>query len=192
VTAAAELLTGMGHHVEEVRAPVTEQFADDFTVYWGLLSLLLMKLGPRTFGPSFDPAKLENLTVGLAGHYRQHRTETVGVIRRLRASTAAYLRAFASCDVLLSPVLAHTTPELGHLSPTQLFEQHLRRLLDYVAFTPLNNATGSPAISLPMGATDIGLPIGVHFGARPGDERTLLELAYEIEEATPWRRIHHS
>jgi Asp-tRNA(Asn)/Glu-tRNA(Gln) amidotransferase A subunit family amidase len=34
-----------------------------------------------------------------------------------------------------------------------------------------------------------GQPIGVHFSARPGDERTLLELAYEIEQASPWPRI---
>jgi len=196
VTAAAELLTGMGHHVQEVAAPVSGQFVEDFSDYWGLLAFLLIKTGPRAFGPDFDPARLENLTTGLADRYRSQRTMTVGVIRRLRQSTTAYLRAFTSFDVLLSPVLAHTTPELGHLSPLQPFDQHFRRLLDYVAFTPLNNATGSPAISLPMGRTDTGLPIGVHFCARPGDERTLLELAYEIEEAAPWPRIqdsiHHS
>ncbi|HEX3781185.1 MAG TPA: amidase [Pseudonocardiaceae bacterium] len=192
VTSAAELLTGLGHHVHEVPAPVNASFAEDFGIYWGLLAFLLMKAGPRAFGRDFDPGKLENLTTGLADHYRANRRATLGVIRRLRRSTAAYLRAFTSCDVLLSPVLAHTTPDIGHLSPRQPFPQHFQRLLDYVAFTPLNNATGSPAISLPMARTDDGLPIGVHFCARPGDERTLLELAFEIEEAAPWRRIHHS
>jgi amidase len=86
-------------------------------------------------------------------------------------------------------VVAHTTPRIGHLSPEQPFEELFDRLLKYVSFTPLNNAAGGPAISLPMGATANGLPIAVHFSATHGAERVLLELAYELEEARPWRRI---
>jgi amidase len=52
------------------------------------------------------------------------------------------------------------------------------RLRRYVGFTPLNNAAGGPAISLPLGASPQGLPIGVHISVDLGDERTLLELAY--------------
>jgi amidase len=58
-----------------------------------------------------------------------------------------------------------------------------------VGFTPLNNAAGGPAISLPLGRTSQGLPIGAHLSADLGDERTLLELAFELEEARPWARI---
>jgi amidase len=61
--------------------------------------------------------------------------------------------------------------------------------MDYVAFTPLNNATGSPAISLPLAATADGIPIGVQFMGRQGDERTLLEVAYELEADQPFRRL---
>ena len=86
-------------------------------------------------------------------------------------------------------MLAHTTPPIGHLAPTLDFEELFSRLQTYVGFTPFNNAAGSPAISLPLGATSTGLPIGVHFSADLGDERTLLELAYELEEARPFRRI---
>ena len=63
------------------------------------------------------------------------------------------------------------------------------RLLDWVAFTPLQNATGDPAISLPLATTAAGLPQGMMFGAGAGRETTLLELAYELEESTPWPRI---
>jgi amidase len=69
------------------------------------------------------------------------------------------------------------------------FDVLFPRLVDYVAFTPLNNATGTPAIAVPMGATEAGLPIGVHLMACHGDERTLLEVAYELEEARPFRRL---
>ncbi|WP_142215469.1 amidase family protein [Streptomyces sp. SLBN-118] len=64
------------------------------------------------------------------------------------------------------------------------------RLTSSVAFTPLNNVVASPAISLPArGATEHGLPIGVMFSARNGDERTLLDIAFAREADQPWRRI---
>ena len=63
------------------------------------------------------------------------------------------------------------------------------RLVEWVAFTPLQNATGEPAISLPMAQSADGLPIGMMFGAPLGHERRLLELAYELEASQPWPRI---
>ena len=59
-------------------------------------------------------------------------------------------------------------------------------MLDYVAFTPLQNATGQPAISLPLHQSKSGLPVGVQFSARLGDEGTLLALAAQLEQARPW------
>ena len=58
-----------------------------------------------------------------------------------------------------------------------------------MAFTPIQNATGDPAISLPLGSSATGLPIGVHLSAAPGYDRRLLEVAYELEEAHPFARI---
>ena len=63
------------------------------------------------------------------------------------------------------------------------------RIQDWVAFTPLQNATGDPAISLPLATTASGLPQGMMFGAGAGREATLIELAYELEEAVPFARI---
>ena len=90
---------------------------------------------------------------------------------------------------MLSPVLGHVVPKLGHLSPGQSFDELYERLMRYVAFTPLNNAAGSPAISLPMGVCANDLPIAVQFQAAHGNERTLLEIAYTLEAARPWRKI---
>ena len=186
----AALLEGLGHHVEEVaQLPVGKRFAEDFARYWGLLGLLITAAGSRTFDPTFDAGLTDNLTQGLAAGTRKELVRMPGIIYRLRRSTAAYRAAFTDHDVLLSPVLAHTTPRIGHLSPTLDFDELFTRLQTYVGFTPLNNAAGGPAISLPMGSTGTGLPIGVHFSADLGDERTLLELAYELEEAQPFRRI---
>ena len=59
----------------------------------------------------------------------------------------------------------------------------------WVAFTPLNNIAGTPAISLPLAMAADGLPIGVQLSAAHGDERTLLETAFYLEAAQPFTRI---
>lgn len=189
VLATARLLEQLGHRVEEMPLPIGPRFAEDFSIYWGMLSFLVSTFGRRVIHPDFDADKLDNLSRGLAALYRKNLLKTPFVLYRLKKLWHEYARVFRDYDVILSPVLAHTTPRLGHLSPAQDFESLFERLTSYVSFTPLNNAAGSPAISLPMGATREGLPIAVHFSANHGDERTLLELAFELEAARPFRRI---
>ncbi len=184
----AALLEGLGHWVEETTAPVGPRFAEDFARYWSLLGLGVTT-GGRALGRDFDATKTDTLTRGLAARSRRDLPRLPGAIRRLRHSTARYRAAFADVDVLLSPVVTHTTPRLGYLSPTLDFEELFARLQSYVGFTPLANAAGAPAISLPLGRTATGLPLGVHLAADVGDERTLLEVAYALEEARPFPRI---
>jgi amidase len=61
-----------------------------------------------------------------------------------------------------------------------------RQVFTYVSFTPLFNTTGQPAISLPLHWSAGGLPVGVQFAARFGDEASLIRIASQIEEAQPW------
>jgi amidase len=190
VTTTARLLESMGHAVDEMPLPVRHGFAGDFSIYWGMLSFLIATFGNRIMSPDFDASKLDNLTKGLGNLFKRNAWKIPGVLYRLRRSAREYAQIFDGYDVVLSPVLAHTTPKLGYLSPEQDFEVLFERLLGYVTFTPLNNAAGGPGLSVPMDATPEGLPIAVHFSANHGAERLLLELAFEIEAARPWRRIH--
>jgi amidase len=189
VSETARLLESMGHHVSEMPLPIGSGFARDFSLYWGMLSFLVSTFGKKIMSPDFDADGLDKLTLGLADLYKKNALKTPLVLYRLKKSAQDYARIFQQQDIVLSPVLAHTTPELGWLSPTQDFDLLFERLLNYVSFTPLNNAAGGPVISLPMGSTKTGLPLAVHFSAKQGDERTLLELAYELEAARPWQRI---
>jgi Asp-tRNA(Asn)/Glu-tRNA(Gln) amidotransferase A subunit family amidase len=107
-------------------------------------------------------------------------------LSRLRRVTDRFYRDH---DVLLTPTLADETPRIGHLDPTADYQQIIDRLVDWVAFTPLQNATGEPAISLPLARSSAGMPIGMMFGGPIGTERRLLELAYELEAARPRARI---
>ena len=62
----------------------------------------------------------------------------------------------------------------------------MERLRYYTPFTPPQNIAGTPAISLPLGTSAQGLPVGVQFASAMGDERSLLEIAFELEAQTPW------
>jgi amidase len=187
----ATLLEKLGHTVIEVPLPVTERFIADFTHYWALLGFSTQHFGKRTIGPDFDKTRTDPLTRYLARRFVRQAWRTPTAIRNLRRSEVTYRQGFAEqgVDVVLSPTLGHTTPKLGHLSPTVEFPEMFDRLVHYATFTPLHNAAGAPAVSLPLGSTSDDLPIGVHISALHGDERTLLEIAYELEAARPFARI---
>jgi amidase len=65
---------------------------------------------------------------------------------------------------------------------------YLDRMLDEIPFTPLFNATGAPAASVPLGKCADGLPVGVQIGAALGREDTLLRLAAALEQTAPWHQ----
>jgi amidase len=185
VSATAATLEGLGHRVEPYRMPLDARFEEDFVTYWGMLAFLAGATGRLVMDRNFDRSRMDGLSQGLRGQYLRRWHSTPAVLRRLRrAAREGYEDSAARYDVVLSPVLAHTTPRLGHLSPAVPFPELIERLKSYVAFTPVNNVCGSPAISLPGPArTPDGLPVGVMLSGRTGEERTLLEVAYELEAA---------
>ncbi|MFQ3217561.1 amidase [Paraperlucidibaca sp.] len=189
VEATARVLEGLGHSVELIKLPIRESFADDFSQYWGMLSYLLSTFGHKLLGADFDKTQTDNLTQGLAQYYRKNMWRTPMMLWGMKRVANDYAEIFRNCDVLLSPVLSHTTPKLGHLSPVQSFESLFERLRNYVSFTPLNNAAGTPALSMPMGRTAEGLPIAVQLSGARGEERRLLALAFELEEAQPFHHL---
>lgn len=193
VAETARRLADLGHDVREIGLPLPERdltrFKDDFIHLWGLLAFGVQKFGSRVMSPDFDGDRTESLTRGLSSQFLRNAWRTPTALWRLRAAEAKYHNSFADLDAMVSPVVAHTTPELGYLSPANGFDVLFPRLIAYVAFTPLNNAAGGPAISLPLGRTATGMPLGVQISADHGDERTLLELAWELEADRPFARI---
>jgi amidase len=185
VLATAAALESQGHVVEPHTLDVGKQFVDDFLVYWGLLAVGIV-VGGRFGFPEFDPSRLDRLTHGLHRHFLTTAPRRPGFLRRLKQVGRHYDDEFVHHDVLLSPVLAHRTPELGRLHPAVPFEELRDRLVNYVGFTPLQNVAGAPAIALPGGRTADGLPIGVQLAGPVGDERTLIELAYLLEAERSW------
>ncbi|CDO87892.1 amidase [Mycobacterium triplex] len=185
----AGVLEELGHRVEHIdHHPVPDSFVDDFILYWGFLALMQVRTGRRVFGNTFDRTRLDALTLGLERHTGRNLHRLPGVIWRLRSMRRRSAEFYQTYDALLTPTLADLTPRVGHLAPTE-YQQVMDRLIDWVAFTPLQNVTGDPAISLPLAQSADGMPVGMMLAADLGQDALLLELAYELEQARPWARI---
>jgi amidase len=184
----ARVLEQQGHRIEPLIPPVPQFFVEDFKLYWGLMAFSIARFGRRLYR-DFDAAHLDGLTRGLHRYFLGRFPMLPVALARMQATQLAYALTFKRYDVVLSPVLSHTPPKLGFLSPTVPFDELFARILKYTAFTPLNNAAGSPAIAVPAGLSRAGLPIGSHLSAAHGAERTLLELAYALEAELKAPRI---
>ncbi len=189
LTDVTDLLSELGHEVTEVPLPIGRAYIGQFVDYWAMLAFSLEHFGGKLTGPGFDRRRLDPFTRGLSRRFGRGFFRAPSSIIGLKRATVAFREALSQFDVIVSPTLAHTTPEIGYLDPGGDFDEILDRLIRYVAFTPANNTSGAPAVSLPLGTSSGGLPIGIHFSADLGAERTLLELSYELEAARPFARI---
>ena len=189
VTDAARLCEGLGHDVEAIDNPFPDQIAQDFLRFWGMLAFSLHRMGGQFFGKDYAPDRLEPFTLYLSKFFSSVAVGLPGSLRRLRRFGEVYDTAVGDFDVLLSPVLGSPPVRIGHLGPDVDPREHLVRVLRYASFTALQNVSGAPAISLPMATSSRGLPIGMHFAARVGQEQMLLDLAASLEAARPWARI---
>jgi amidase len=92
----------------------------------------------------------------------------------------------AEYDAFLTPVLGSPPVPIGTFDQTLPWEEFIEMVYRYVAFTPLANFTGFPAMSVPLHWTPDGLPVGSHVLGRFGSEETLLSLAAQLERERPW------
>lgn len=184
----AGLCASLGHRVEIAATPdvdgaaLSRAFFTAAALTVGHVSQMVAPMLGRPPGPDeLEPFTLELIDWATTlGPGAQAESERV-----LAAGARAYLRLLERCDVVLSPTLAVPSWPLGHLAPSAGREALIRRTEEAVGYTPIHNIAGCPAMSVPLGRVG-GLPLGSHFAARPGADRLLLALAYELEAATPW------
>lgn len=107
--------------------------------------------------------------------------ETFSIVSR---QTAPF---FETYDLALTPTLARPPVEHGYITADDPdWRRYLKRFFAFIPFTPLANVTGNPAMTVPLHSTAGGLPVGVNFLGRFGDEATLFRLASQLEMAQPW------
>ncbi len=134
--------------------------------------------------------------------------EYASAARYLQTSAREIARFFDGYDLLLTPTLSQPPVKIGSLQPSAT-ENTLISLLgsidagwllkalgvikplaaqtfEFVPWTAVFNVTGQPAMSVPLYWNTEGLPIGMHFVGKFGDEATLFRLAGQLEQASPW------
>jgi len=184
VESTAEVLRRLGHDVRPTQLPFDfRHVADAFLTLWGLgaakaYAEVEQKLGRAPTEDDLEPATLMFAQRGAQTPPEAQRA-AIGVLENM---ARAYQSQFDSIDLLMTPTLAEPPVEIGWLDSRRPFDTLLARLEAYASYTPLENASGSPAISLPLGYSAFGLPIGVQFAAKLGNERLLLELGFQLEQ----------
>jgi amidase len=127
------------------------------------------------------------------GFYRQGKaisaSQYMMAWQRLQHLSRVVARWHVGWDVWLTPTLGAPPLPLGSIDTAETdVARAFAPLISYAPITPLQNATGQPAINLPLHWGASGLPIGIQFVGRFGEEVTLLGLAAELERARPWDR----
>jgi amidase len=108
-------------------------------------------------------------------------------VRTIQSASRDVCKFFVDYDVLLTPVLAEPPVNIGTFdAPESNPMQAWERVVAFAPFTATFNATGQPAMSVPLYWNGDNLPVGTHFAGRFGDEATLFRLAAQLEEARPW------
>ena len=182
----AKLCADMGHEIVPVTNPVEGRpFMDAFLTVWSSGPAQLVALAKKN---GLDPDEvLEPWTTGLAAYFMSKPASALEDALTHFAMVTEKTESFmAEYDVWLTPVLASAPPKLGQQAPTVPFDTLYERTVEYVSYTPLHNVVGTPAMSVPLSWNDNGLPIGAQFAAPLGGEKVLFELAFELEQASPW------
>ncbi len=193
VRGAAKLCSELGHEVEEA-APTfdyNELLSGFVSVYSaGLASTIETVKQVTGVQPTLET--LESLTLNFYEIGRQiSAAQYLMAVTTLQRFSRMIAPFFETYDVWLTPTLGCPPLKVGTID----FQSPSASLLDQwiMTFTHVNpayNITGQPAISLPLHWTAEGLPLGVLFGGKYGDEATLFRLAGQIELARPWKDRH--
>jgi amidase len=185
---AIDVCKSLGHTVVERDYPVDGRaFTDAFILYWAAGAYDIASEYKTVTGKAPDTNVLEPWTLGLASYYQMQPVDALDkALTYFQAVIAQVDEFFATVDVMLSPVVDGPAPAIGILDPRLPFVAHMAHITSFVAYTPIHNVAGTPAMSVPLYWTKDGLPIGSQFAARRGNEAVLFSLAYELEKAKPW------
>lgn len=187
--AAASLCESLGHATEEALLAIdADELVGDFVNLWAVGNAWSILDWEERLGRAVTEGEVEPLTWALVQIGRALTADQFqACLHRLQRMTRQVAAAFEDVDVLLTPTLGEPPAPLGTFdSPPGDPLAGFLRSAAYVPFTPAFNVTGQPGISLPLHWNEAGMPIGVQFVGRFGDEETLLSLAGQLEQAAPW------
>jgi amidase len=185
----AAMLERLGHHVEERAPALPVDPASVMATIVGSNTALTVRQAEQRLNRAMTENDFEHLTLAMA-HNAQAASATDYVAAQLGAyQISRTLSEFlASCDVFLAPTLCAPPVRLGELDTmAQDLSQIGPLLRRYMPGTSMFNMSGQPAMSVPLAWSKTGLPLGMMFAARFGDEATLFRLAAQLEQERPWK-----
>jgi amidase len=208
VDRTVQMLEDLGHEVTEVRLPIDRvRLKEAFLVQVvALVAQTIAEVGVLTgTKPTPDEFELSTWVSGLVGS----KLSAVDLAAALATRHQAGLtmgNVMERHDVIVTSTMASPPLEIGAMEPSEserrllevlkrvpakpalmaAFKQLAEVVIQPIPNTPLFNMTGQPAMSVPLHWTESGLPVGVQFAARYGDEATLFRLAAQLEQASPW------
>ena len=188
---AGRLLQELGHQVDwalpdvDFRAAFAAQTTCYISNFAQTIGNLLVPLGLDRPPPDLvEPINIRIWEAGLGISY----TERARMQAVFNTTSRAFGAFFEDWDIILTPITALPTPPIG--TTEYLTTSDNPSVLDWFAnlwrnfaYTPLSNLCGIPAISLPMGWQESGLPLGIQAQTRQGDDGLLLQLAAQIERS---------
>jgi amidase len=185
----ATLLSELGHEiVEDAPSLPPPESLDIFLDVFGPGIALGIGLGERLAQRPPEADEIEPMSRAVLELARAlPSTSYLTALAQLQLLARGTVGFFADYDLLLTPVLASSPLPIGELHGcgTRPLDD-LRRSGRFAPYTPLFNVTGQPAISVPVGFGEDGLPTAVQLAGRPLGEETLLQVAAQIEAARPW------
>lgn len=192
VEAAAKLCADLGHEVDEATPSFDLMpLMQAWTTIVACGTALSVREKVKARGRALEPDEVEAVTRGAIALAQSisgsDYLAAINTVHRFGREIAGFFQGY---DLLLTPTLAEPPARIGRFAPNNEDFADYRLgptgLLPYSPFTAVFNATGQPAMSVPLSWNEEGLPIGLHFAARFGEDERLMALARELELASPW------
>ncbi|ROM70407.1 amidase [Pseudomonas brassicacearum] len=192
VRQAARLCESLGHRVEPASLPVVlPAFLDQVFTIIGASTRHYVDLLGQMRGFAVQAEELEVRTrIILRDKGTVSGAQYAAAVEWIHALGRQLALFMQDYDLVLTPVLTREPVPIGELDIQDVcmsLDQLLERYHSYSPFTAVFNASGQPAMSVPLSWSSNGLPMGAHFAGRFGEESTLLALAAQLERAQPWR-----
>jgi amidase len=192
VRRGAEILQGLGHEVEEVTPPFPPaEVLDAFINVFGPAIAMGIEAMIGIQGREPGPDEIEPLSRAVLERARATPSvDYLGTLTQLQALARRLVGFFADYDLLVTPALGERPLPIGECHGYG--EDPMADLSRSGVFTPytsLFNLTGQPAVSVPVGLGGDGLPVGIQLVGRPLAEDRLLQIARQLEYASPWAHL---
>jgi amidase len=177
----SKLLAELGHEIIDIERPYGPEVVPRFEELWSV--------GAASISV---PPESEHLLMPLTSYLRQRGRDVsgaqlAGAITTMRMLSRDAITATDPYDVVLTPTLAKLPSFVGGLRDDADPAADFQAEKEFTPFTSPFNVSGQPAMSLPVGTSEAGLPIGVQIVGRPNDEVTLISLAAQLEAQVQWQ-----